>query len=505
MSERVDDNLKEGRSEYAINQAISLEIERFARGVVEHYKSYSGLAKVASHKVNPDYVQNNLHQQSGFSAEIKHVARNNANEIIYGRGELIDRTDNLGLVNHNSADVVAVDAKTGRPIIDADGFFSSAGQMKVFKDYRKYRDLYKSEYEHYKTVDLVIPSDQFDTVIADWNTQLAELERQRESLLQQGRLEVSRKVDERITALKDAKSRAKKSTVSTKAAMEARVNPRLSVAKDVLSISHRAGLESAKMGAVFGGAGSFVSNAVQLAQSEKQMKEAVFDITVDASRSAVSAYATGVTSTALSGAMRNASSQFVQNLGKSNAPAAIVQAGAILGKSFVQLARGQITAEQFVSNVNREGVTLATSMAGSNLGAIIGTVALPGVGTVVGGVIGGMVASMLSGSLYSELQRSVRALEESDRLRGETEKMCRLLLESHRSYQTQLRFFFGAFFEKKEAQLQSSFEKISLALVSGGSIQDGLESLAMTLGCELPFVSNQAFEMHLGSGQPLVI
>lgn len=505
MSKKIDDIIEKGRPEYAINQAIAFEVERFSRGVLEHYKSYSGLSKIAGHKVNPDYVQSNLHQQSGFSAEIKHVANNNANSVIFGRGEIIDRTDNLGLVNHNSADVVAVDARTGRPILSADGSFSSAGQMKVFKDYRKYRDFYKSEYEHYKTVDLVIPSDQFDMVIDDWNMQLAELERQKESLLKQGRGEVEQRIDGRIAALKDAKSRAKKSTVSTKAAMEARVNPRLSVAKAVLDVSHRAGLESARMGVAFGGGLSFVSNTVQLVQSEKTVKEAVSDTFVDASKAAASAYATGATSTALSGAMRNASNQLVQNLGKSNAPATIVQAGAILSKSFFQLARGQITAEQFVSNVNREGVTLATSMAGSNLGAIVGTVALPGVGTVVGGVIGGMVASMLSGSLYSELQRSVRALEESDRLRSETEEMCRSLLEAHRGYQARLSSVFSEFFEDKETQLQSSFEEISSALVSGRSIHGGLEKLAATFGCELMFDTNEKFEKHLRLGQPLVI
>jgi len=505
MADTLEKRLENGRPEYAINQAIGFEIGRFARGVLEHYKSYSGLEKIANHSLNPDYVQNNLHQQSGFSAEIKHVANNNADAIIFGVGDVIDRTDNLGLVNHNSADVVSVDVKTGRPILKADGSFSSAGQLKVFKDYRKYRDLYKSEYEHYKTVDLVVPSDQYDTVLMDWDAQLADHEQQKQNLLQHGKAELAQKKEEQIAALKDARSRVKKSTVSTKEAMEARVSPLLSVTKDILSVSHSAGLETAKIGAAFGGGFSFVSNAVQLAQSKKAMKDAVADVLIDTGRTATGAYVTGATSTALSGAMRNASSQLVQNLGKSNAPATIVQAGAILGKSFVQLARGQITAEQFVSNVNKEGVLLATSMAGSNFGAIIGTVALPGVGTVVGSVIGGMVASMLSGSLYAELQRSVLALEESDRLRRETDEMCRALVEAHRGYQAQLSTVFGAFFEDKERQLRLSFEEISLALMSGRSIHGGLEKLAVTFECDLTFTGNDVFEEHLRSGKPLII
>jgi len=123
----------------------------------------------------------------------------------------------------------------------------------------------------------------------------------------------------------------------------------------------------------------------------------------------------------------------------------------------------------------------------------------------IGGVIGGMVASMLSGSLYAELQRSVYELEASDRLRKEAEQMCRGLLKAHRGYQAQLRTVFGAFFDDKEKQLQSSFDEISAALVSGRSIHTGLEKLAASFGGALTFASTDEFEKHLISGRPLVI
>ncbi|NLB80780.1 MAG: hypothetical protein GX800_04030 [Clostridiaceae bacterium] len=42
------------------------------------------MEKIASSKVNPDYRDTNVKQQAGFSAEVKTVARENAEKIIAG-------------------------------------------------------------------------------------------------------------------------------------------------------------------------------------------------------------------------------------------------------------------------------------------------------------------------------------------------------------------------------------------------------------------------------------
>lgn len=506
MTARAREVLDHSRPDLAANQAIGIAIERFGRATAEHFRSFPELNKVAGFRVNPEYAANNLLQQAGFSAEIKHVANNNANTIIAGTGDMIARTDNLGHVNHTTADVVVIDVLTGLAILNDDGAFASASQMKVYKDFTKYRDLYStSDYQKYQGVDLLIPSDKFETVLSDWDNQLARLEKQRDTLLQRGDPQVAAQKQQQIDALKDARSRARKSTVSSAQAMEARVSPRLSVAKDVLDISHRAGVESARMGGMIGGGISLLSNMVKVFQSKKELGEAAVDVAVDTGTYAASAYAAGAAATALAGTMQTAGHEVIRNLGKSNAPATIVQAAALLGKSFVQLASGKITAEQFAGHINKEGVALASSMAGSNLGAIIGTMALPGAGTLIGGMIGGMTASMLSGSLYAELQRSIQSLHESDQLRKQTEAMCQFLLEQHRRYQQELNATFEAFFAEKRTQLQSGFDEIATALTQGRSIHTGLEKLASSLGKELAFSSSDAFVQHLRGGKALEI
>ena len=120
-------------------------------------------------------------------------------------------------------------------------------------------------------------------------------------------------------------------------------------------------------------------------------------------------------------------------------------------------------------------------------------------------MIGGMVSSMLSGSLYAELQQSVSSLQASDQLRKETEEMCSALIDIHHSYQQELNAIFSAFFIQKREEVQSSFDLISAALISGDSIHSGLEKLAQSLGKGLQFSDPDSFTQHLRSGSTLVI
>lgn len=505
MNGDYDENTAKYNPEYALHFALTQEIERFARATAEHFQSLSELNKIASSKIHPDYVSNNLHQQSGFSAEVKHVARNNSETIIGRNGRIISRTDNLGHVNHTSADVVSIDQVSRRSLLNKDGSFVYGAQMKVHKDEKGYRYLYQKKeiYEKYKNVDLLIPADQFESVLKNWDSDLLSLEKQRDTLLRQGKADVAEKIQHQIDQIKDVRQRAKKSTVSTNDAMDARINPEFSVAKDILDVSHRAGLEAAKMGGMLGGGVSFVSNVFQVAQSKIEISEATTNILLDAGKSAASAYVIGATSTALAGKMQSASSVLINNLGKNGIPNTIIQSGGLLAKNFLQLASGKISTEQFVAQINQEGMLLATSMAGSNLGAIIGTVALPGVGTVIGGLVGGMVASMLSGSLYAELKRSIQSLDDSNKLRKKTEEICSALIQQHRYYQQEIQTVFGIFFSEKREEIQSGLDAISTAVIRGESIHNGLDIVAKSLGRELKFSTTEAFSIHISSGRTL--
>ncbi|WP_157201859.1 hypothetical protein [Massilia sp. Root335] len=485
-----------------VNFAATTAVKRYAEATAEHCRSIAELEKIARYQVNPEYREKNLHQQAGKAAEVKHVARTNAENAIARDPSRIARTDNVGYPNHQEFDFVEVDPANGPVSVDGTQL-TSGGQMKVHKDIEKYRDHFKGNFDKYRRAELVVPGDQFDLVMKDWAAEQNSLVEQRDKLRSLGQDELARQKQEAIDRIEDARSRLKRSDVSSVDAMEARTSPTFSAVKDVLDVSHRAGIEAAKSSAAIGGGMSAVRNLVAVVRSGKPLDEAALDVCKDVGVSAAGAYVSAAASTTIGGALQAANSQVMQNLGRSNAPAMAVQVAATMGKSIIELASGRMSSEDFVRNVTKDGSMLAVSMTGSNLGAIVGTAVLPGVGTLVGGLVGGMVASMLGGQLHAELMRSVANLDASSALRQRTQALCLRLKAQHEAYKVEMHAAFDVFFREKSLALKQGFDLISAASAEGASIHDGLSRIAVAMNKDLAFGTREAFSSQLRSGRAL--
>jgi hypothetical protein len=337
----------------------------------------------------------------------------------------------------------------------------------------------------------------------DWDAQEARLKRQVDALNGKGDTVLAREKQARIDRIKDARRRAVKSEVSTSDAMEARKSPMLSVGKDALRVGHRAGFEAGKSAAMVGGGVSVLKNGYDVLKGDKDIGDASLDMLTDTGRAALTAYASGAVTATLGGALQAANEQVLRNLGKGNAPATIVQATTILGKSVLDVIAGKITPEQMVAQISREGTTLAMSLTGSNLGAVLGTFVAPGVGTVVGGFVGGMVASIMSGSIHAALQKSVHDLELSNEQRKRTEAFCARMIAEHQAYRKQMDLVFDQFFHEKRTQLKAAFDSMADATLRGESLREGLEGVAQAFGKELAFKSGAEVRARLKSGAVL--
>jgi hypothetical protein len=514
MSHDSKDRLDQAAFNLAMEQSLQRELRRFGEATSEHFKIHDYLQKVSSHKLGAGFEQQNLMQQRGFSAEAVHVARSNAENAIHGNPTRKARLDDMGHVNHQQADVARIDPRTQQVVVGRDGNFVGAGQMKMHRDASDYAYLHSNpkRFEKYAQMELVVPSDQFDEIFEDWTNSLTKMEEQRDYLKVAGDTEKAQHLQERIDRLKNAKSRLRRASVSTEEAMDARLHPTKTVLKDAASVAHRGAMEAAKMGAVFGGSYSAIVNVSQVLISDKDLDEAIVEVIYDTGKSGATAYGMIYATSIVSGAMQASSKQILQNIGKSTLPATMLQTGVILAKNALLLAKGEISTEQFASQITREGCMLGMSMAGSALGGMLGGMAVtglalagPGLGILIGGMIGGMVASMLSGSLYNALQESVLSLETSDNRRRETQRMCEQLLADHRAYQAKLHTIFSQFFEEKERALQTGFDAISNALLRGESINSGLQQIATAMGCELRFDTTDALKTHLRTRQTLYI
>lgn len=489
---------------------ISIEMERYAQATAEHIKAFSELKHIANGKITRE---NDYKTQAGSSAEVKQKARVNADNTINGKSKRIERTDNVGSVNHPKYDHVEVDID-GKPILTSDGEFVGGSQQKNFSSVKSYVKLTSnkipkgksvSPYEHYKDTPIDIPSDQYTEALDLFDQNIENLQNQERILREKGMDVKADEKHEQLTRTKDVRSRLRKSKVSTTDAMEARKQPILSTVKDGIRIANKAGIEGAKNGAIIGGSISLFRNTKSLIGGEVETDEAIINISKDTTKIAAKSYVSSASSAALGGVLQNSSNQVLRNLAKKNGPAAIISTGVILAKQTTKLLQGEITPEEFAINIGREGTTLASSITGSNLGAVIGTAMLPGVGTIVGGVIGGMLASMLSSSAHNQLMQCVQDTKLSEERRKAINKVCIYLKEQEFLYRKNMVMVFEEFFDKKEKEIMNGFESISLSLQHGTSISPGLESISKSFNTDLAFNSSDELKAHVASGRSITI
>ncbi len=79
----------------AIVGSTSEESALYASTNREHLSVLDKLEEISKRKINPNYINQNINQQAGYSAEIKEQARVNANNILAGKRERVRQYDDL--------------------------------------------------------------------------------------------------------------------------------------------------------------------------------------------------------------------------------------------------------------------------------------------------------------------------------------------------------------------------------------------------------------------------
>ncbi|MDD3307340.1 MAG: hypothetical protein PHO29_09640 [Acetobacterium sp.] len=347
-------------------------------------KLHQGLKSIAESKVNPDYANQNINQQAGYSAEVLDTAKQNAQNIKNGSSERASRTDDLGRVNDTKADQVILDefgnVKSGSEV-----------QMKFLKNDDAFiNNVSQKKYsEHYPDGKYSVPADQYDAIKAGLKEKIAALEKQQLTPEKQKQLDYLKKVEKNL----------KKSEVSKTEAIEARINPDKVTIKEIAKVSHEAGVNAAKIGAGVGGGISLITNTFAVIKGEKDVEVALTDTGVDTLKAGVTSYGTGVANTAIASVMKNSSKEIVRSLGKSNAPAYIIQTAISTVKSLARLCRGEINAYEFFQEIGKNGTMLLVSAQGALIGsAVMGGAAIGGV--LVGPLIGGLVCALVGSAIY---------------------------------------------------------------------------------------------------------
>ena len=493
-----------------------------------------GLRDIAKSK-NNSYA--NAKQQAGFAGEVIFEGKTNAENIINQKAERISRTDSLGTKNHQEFDHVKTDAN-GNPILDKHGNYTGTSQMKLRGEYnleeyikrKKLKDpnweppkdltqqklieissvknakkLVNGEFEKFKNVNtLDIPTEQYEPARKYLQEQQKELKKQISHLKKNGENSKVVQKQEELNRVRSVEKRLRKS-VSSNDAMNARMHSLKYTVKEVHKVSHRAGLQQAKIGAILGGAISLSRQILMISKGEEtDLKYATVNVLKDTGQAAVLSYATGYSGAAIKALMERSGKEIFKNLSKSNMPAMIATATLETAKSIRRYLNEEDFDElQLLEELGEKG----TGMLAGSIGAALATAVLPVVaaGTagavVVSGLVmvGGMVGYMTGSAIYASSMELLQEQQLAAEKRVLVEQLAKDAIAAMEKERQELQELINEHLTEQKNTFEVCFNEINDAITSGdhSAFKENANSLAITFGTTLQFIDFEEFDAFM--------
>ncbi|MGL2413194.1 hypothetical protein ACOWL6_03590 [Helicobacter pylori] len=341
----------------------------------EHFSAFDRLEEISKRKVNPNYIKQNINQQAGYSAEIKEQAHVNVHNILAGKRERIVQYDNLSSgqkaqvkklfpnyatpsKNHEIVDYISVDEKenvipgtlTQSKFVGRNG--AECFEKFLSKDYKKYFE---------NGAKMKIARNHYGDFQRAVNTRIKSLESQIVKQKGLGNFQKAAHLEEKRQYCKTIKAHTRPARVAKGEAIEARLNPNLSTAKDVTRVSHQAGMNVAQTGALIGGGVSAITNIYECIANGKDPMKALKHTLVATAKGGALSYGSAFASSSLGGLMQSSANKIIQSLGKGSVPAMIVGAcvanATILGRYF----SGKIDKTELLKQIGKANTTLISS------------------------------------------------------------------------------------------------------------------------------------------------
>ncbi|GAA9166093.1 hypothetical protein HpHA187_06120 [Helicobacter pylori] len=475
----------------AIMGSTSEESALYASANREHLSVLDRLEEISKRKINPNYINQNINQQAGYSAEIKEQAHVNANNILAGKRERVCQYDDLSSVqkaqigerfpdyatlskNHEIVDYISVDEKgnvisntlTQSKFVGRNG--AECFEKFLSKDYEKYFE---------NGVKMEIPKDFFGDFQKEANIKIKSLESQIAKQKSFGDFQKADILERRLQKCKTIKANTRPASITKKEAIEARLNPKLSTAKDVANLSYQAGMNAMPTGALIGGGVSLVTNVWECVVNGKDPKKAIKNTALATLKGGALSYFNAFSSSSLGGLMQSSANKIIQSLGKGLMPRMIVGAGVASCKVFIDYCRGKINETELLKQLGKANTSLLSGGAMAVVGQAL--IPIPGVGALIGGFVG----TVMSKTFYDASLKTLKEAKEMHQKRIEIEKECRESIRLLEAYQNQFNEVFERYFHETTKFFNQSFDELERALYAGDAdlaigvnnkIQEGL-------------------------------
>ncbi len=455
--------------------STSEESALYASANREHLSVLDRLEEISKRKINPNYIKQNIHQQAGYSAEIKEQAHVNANNILAKKGERVWQYDDLSSgqkaqigerfpdyatpkKNHEIVDYISVDEKgnvipntlTQSKFVGRNG--AECFEKFLSKDYEKYFE---------NGMKMEIPKDFFGDFQKEANIKIKSLESRIAKQKSFGNFQKAANLEEKLQKCKTIKAHTRPARITKTEAIEARLNPKLSTAKDVVSLSHQAGMNAMQTGALIGGGVSLVTNIYECFVNGKDPKKAIKHTAIATLKGGAYSYGVAFASSSLGGLMQSSASKVIQSLGKGSVPAMIVGAGVANATVLTRYFSGKIDEAELLKRLGKANTTLISSGAMAVAGQAL--IPIP----VVGVLIGGFVGAVLSETCFNAFLKAREEAKLARQRRIEIEKECREIIKLLKAYQNQFKEVFEQYFHETTKFFNQSFDELWRASYTG--------------------------------------
>ena len=499
----------------SLGQINNDTIQRFGEASAEYIKGYKGftwkneisgksgaargLKDVAKSRVNPNNSYQNIKQQSGFSGEILATSRKNAENIILGKKSRYARSNDVGRGNDTQVDIARVNKK-GDFIKTCDGSVKGGVQVKICGRFdtpemieksakanaRRMINDGKNGWARYEKV--ALPSDQAHIARKYALDEAGKLMSKAEEFRKKGDLEKAKLLSNKANRFKEAANRIEDLGIKSEEAMEARLHPRWNTGKNVAKTAHRAGMEQIYTGAAIGGSISAARNMLEVFRGNKKIGEAFKDITIETAEAGATSYAIAAGGSLIKASMNSIENNTFKALSKSNVPAVVASAVVEVGNSFRRFAIGEIDEMELAKELGEKG----TGMMAASWCSAVGTVIMPGIGTIAGSMIGYMVSSVI-------YRGAMQVYEEAVESRKRKEQIHLYVVEAKRRLEVEERELCRILQERKTAMNKSfsnGFVMMHRGDKEGNSdlFLQGLSSIVSGVGAELQFSSFNEFD-----------
>ena len=506
----------DGLTDAALIGALHDTVQRYGGAIGEHFVGLRGvdnlrdqtwvrgLVDIANSKVNPDYEYQNIHQQAGFSAEVKTVVRQNAEARIQGDATRTMRTDDLGRVNDQLYDTVKLDENGG--IIEGSGTqvkFIGYSENDPFNEgnaSRAYQKLMSDKFAKYheNNVLIEVPKDQYDNLIAETDKNIGKLHNQLERVTDP---DVKAKLEAKLERAETLRQNLRQSSVTSEEAVFAREHPYLSTAKDMGLVAHRAGMEAAEFGAIIGGSVAVVQQTVALLQGKVEAEEAVVEVAKSTAKRAGQSYIVAAGGSLVKGAMEQATHKGVQAASMSGLPQAMVQIAITGSQVLYKYFTGKIDGRECVQELSQQ----SANMLSASLFTMIGKAVFSN--SIAGALAGGMVGYALSSATFGMLKQAFVDAEMAKERRQQIEKACQLHVQQMNAYREQFETLMAAYLAEEKEFFHRTFTGMQDALAVNDTqwVIDTGNEMICHFGGEVTFTNQEEFDALMEDEDPLVI